>query len=77
MDDCEYPQGRILSFTLFQHGETIVTEYNEVGFTRANIRSITAIGESTKNKLLNGDLRPIGEKGVGFKTVFAIASEAR
>ena len=76
-DDCEYPQDRIPSFTLSQHGNTIVTEYNEAGFTRANIRSITAIGESTKNRLLNGDLRSIGEKGVGFKTVFATASEVK
>lgn len=76
-DDCIYPQGRIPSFMLTQRGNTIVTEYNEAGFTRANIRSITAIGESTKNRLLNGDLRSIGEKGVGFKTVFATASEVK
>lgn len=76
-DDCIYPQGRTPSFMLTQRGNTIVTEYNEAGFTRANIRSITAIGESTKNRLLNGDLRSIGEKGVGFKTVFATASEVK
>ena len=76
-DDCVYPHGCIPSFTLSQRANTIVTEYNETGFTRANIRSITAIGESTKNRLLNGDLRSIGEKGVGFKTVFATASEVK
>lgn len=76
-DDCIYPQGRVPSFMFTQCGNTIVTEYNEAGFTRANIRSITAIGESTKNRLLNGDLRSIGEKGVGFKTVFASASEVK
>lgn len=76
-DDCIYPPGRMPSFMLAQHGNAIVTEYNEAGFTRANIRSITAIGESTKNRLLDGDLRSIGEKGVGFKTVFASASEVK
>lgn len=76
-DDCIYPLGRTPSFMLAQRGNTVVTEYNEAGFTRANIRSITAIGESTKNRLLNGDLRSIGEKGVGFKTVFASASEVK
>ncbi|MCD8161102.1 MAG: hypothetical protein LUE61_08015, partial [Clostridiales bacterium] len=77
-DDCSYPEGVTPSFTLNQSGRAIVTEYNETGFTRANIRSITAIGESTKNKILNGDdLRSIGEKGVGFKTVFAIASKVK
>lgn len=76
-DDCVYPQGSIPSFSLSQRGNSIVTEYNETGFTMANIRSITAIGESTKNRLLAGDLRSIGEKGVGFKTVFATASEVK
>ena len=76
-DDCDYPDGQIPTFTLTQHGEKIRTEYNEIGFTRANIRAITAIGESTKNSLLEGDLSKIGEKGVGFKTVFAIASEVK
>ena len=76
-DDCVYPQGRTPSFMLTQKGTTIITEYNEAGFTRENIRSITAIGESTKNRLLNGDYRSIGEKGVGFKTVFASASEVK
>lgn len=76
-DDCVYPQGRIPSFRLTQRDEVIVTEYNEVGFSRDNIRAITAIGESTKNRLLNGDLQSIGEKGVGFKTLFASASEVK
>ena len=76
-DDCVYPQECIPSFTIYQRGNRIVAEYNETGFTRANIRSITAIGESTKNRLLTSDLRSIGEKGVGFKTVFATASEVK
>lgn len=76
-DDCIYPNGIIPTFTLEQKKGCISTQYNEVGFTRENIRAITAIGESTKNRLLNGDLRSIGEKGVGFKTVFATASEVR
>ncbi len=76
-DDCTYPEGCVPTFTLHQRSGMITTEYNEIGFTRANIRSITAIGESTKNRLLMGDLHTIGEKGVGFKTVFATASEVR
>lgn len=70
----DYPQDRIPSFSFQQHSKKIVTEYNELGFTKENIRSITAIGESTKNRIINDDLQN-GEKGVGFKTVFAIASE--
>ncbi|MDO4460815.1 MAG: hypothetical protein Q4C42_12200, partial [Clostridia bacterium] len=76
-DDCYYPKESVPAFSLQQKGNVIVTQYNENGFTRANIRSITAIGESTKNRLLTGDYRSIGEKGVGFKTVFGMASEVK
>lgn len=76
-DDCQYEVGTIPTFSLYHKGNTIITEYNEKGFTRENIRAITAIGESTKNSLLNGETETIGKKGVGFKTIFAIASEVK
>lgn len=76
-DDCDYADNVTPTFTLTCRGNTVVTEYNEVGFNRANIRSITAIGESTKNKLFNGQFSAIGEKGVGFKTIFAVASKVK
>lgn len=75
-DDCEYPQGSLPAFSLKLTGDKVLTaEYNEVGFSRANIRAITAIGESTKNKLFKGQYDAIGEKGVGFKTIFSVASK--
>lgn len=74
-DDCLYDQEVTPTFSLSINENTIITEYNETGFTRANIRSITAIGESTKNKLLSNNNKSIGEKGVGFKTIFAISSK--
>ena len=74
-DDCLYNDEVVPTFSLSMKENTITTEYNETGFTRANIRSITAIGESTKNKLLSHRSQSIGEKGVGFKTIFAIASK--
>ena len=74
-DDCDYPPDVTPTFSLRLQGNTVLTEHNEVGFNRANIRSITAIGESTKNNLINGET--IGEKGVGFKMVFAVASQVR
>ncbi|MDX2504169.1 MAG: DUF3883 domain-containing protein [Gammaproteobacteria bacterium] len=43
---------------------------NESGFTEKNIRSISAIGKSTKTKKLGY----IGEKGIGFKSVFIVSS---
>ena len=76
-DDCEYADGVIPQFNLVQSSNEIVTQYNELGFTRGNIRSITAIGESTKNHLLNQNVSQIGEKGVGFKTIFAVADSVR
>ena len=53
-------------------GNIITTSYNECGFQKKNVRSITAIGESTKKQLRTGSFE-IGEKGIGFKTVFAVA----
>ena len=76
-DDCDYPDGAVPSFSLIRKGNTVVTEYNETGFSRANVRAITAIGESTKKRLVDGNLKVIGEKGVGFKTIFAVAAEVR
>ena len=76
-DDCDYPEDAVPQFSLTQSKSKIVTEYNEVGFTRGNIRSITSIGESTKNLIINQQVAQIGEKGVGFKTIFAIASSVQ
>lgn len=76
-DDCKYPYGVTPTFILKEKKASLETEYNEIGFSRADIRSITAIGESTKSRILNKDFATIGEKGVGFKTVFTIASSVR
>lgn len=76
-DDCEYAEGVIPSFRLQAEGSMVSTISNERGFTRANVRSITAIGESTKNSIINSDYESIGKKGIGFKSIFAVASEVR
>lgn len=78
-DDCEYPAGERPEFRLEiskANAKKIETRYNEKGFTKENVRAITAIGESTKKKLMQGEKNAenlIGEKGVGFKSVFAVA----
>ena len=71
-DDCQYPEGVCPTFHLTVKGNTITTSYNECGFQKKNVRSITAIGESTKKQLQSDDSE-IGEKGIGFKAVFAVA----
>lgn len=45
---------------------------NEQGFTEANVRSICRIRHSTK-KVEGGRKGYIGEKGIGFKSVFNVA----
>ena len=76
-DDCRYPEGEIPTFDFrissSGNNSVITVTYNELGFTKQNVRAITAIGESTKKLLLDGKDNSIGEKGVGFKSVFGVA----
>lgn len=72
-DDCFYSDDIVPSFTLTLTGHTLRVSYNEQGFSKDNVRAITAIGESTKKLLLSGEDKSIGEKGVGFKSVFGVA----
>lgn len=72
-DDCEYDPKVIPEFSLAIHGNELTVEYNEKGFLKENVRAITAIGESTKKLLLSGEDKAIGEKGIGFKSVFGVA----
>ena len=78
-DDCEYPAGAIPSCRIEWSENEISFATNEVGFNTQNVRAITAIGESTKRRILGEDgaglRQTIGEKGIGFKSVFAIADE--
>lgn len=72
-DDCEYEVEK--PTLILRHSENqLSVEYNEKGFTNKHVRAITAIGESTKQTLY-GRSDAIGEKGVGFKSVFNVASE--
>lgn len=72
-DDCKYAEDEQPEFDLSVNGNIITVSYNECGFTKQNVRAITAIGESTKKLLLDGQDQSIGEKGVGFKSVFGVA----
>jgi hypothetical protein len=48
---------------------------NEVGFSKVNVDAICGIGNSTKSGV-GGGARYIGEKGIGFKSVFKCADIA-
>uniref|UniRef100_J3NDD1 Sacsin/Nov domain-containing protein n=1 Tax=Oryza brachyantha TaxID=4533 RepID=J3NDD1_ORYBR len=52
---------------------TLLVFNNEQGFSAANIESICRIGKSTKKG--NRHLGYIGEKGIGFKSVFLVSSQ--
>ena len=75
VDDCDYknPEDCELSIHFdFNYG-TITLEYNEVGFSPENVFSITGIAEAAKN--ISPDRIEIGEKGIGFKSVFGVADK--
>ncbi len=55
------------TFTSGSNGALII-QNNETGFNRDNVEAICAVGETTKIK----DQGYIGEKGIGFKSVFRV-----
>jgi hypothetical protein len=60
-----------LSFTL--HSDRIIIDSNEDGFKENHVQAICSTGQSTKTKT-NAD-GYIGEKGIGFKSVFKVADK--
>ena len=56
-----------LAFKLYP--DKIIIDSNEDGFSRTNIKAICSVGNSTKKQSAGY----IGEKGIGFKSVFKIA----
>lgn len=51
------------------HHQRVIVECNEDGFTRENLVAICNVGQSSKT----GAQGYIGEKGIGFKSVFMVA----
>ena len=56
-----------LAFKLYP--DKIIIDSNEDGFSKTNIKAICSVGNSTKKQSAGY----IGEKGIGFKSVFKIA----
>jgi hypothetical protein len=75
-DDNHYTKARsngdvpFVSFGVYPH--RIVVECNEDGFTKKDLEAICDIGKSSKS----GAQGYIGEKGIGFKSVFMVAWKA-
>lgn len=69
-DDNAYPKGAIPELTLDVKPDRLVLSNNEVGFNEANISAICKVGASSK---ANDKQHHIGEKGIGFKSVFSVS----
>ncbi len=73
LDDCKFSntEDYVLDIRFDFNNDKIVLRYNEMCFTPFNVFAITGIAEAAKN--VSTDKNEIGEKGIGFKSVFGVA----
>ncbi|WP_423600023.1 sacsin N-terminal ATP-binding-like domain-containing protein [Roseateles sp. MS654] len=69
-DDNDYAKGVTPELTLDVKPDRLVLSNNEVGFNEDNISAICKVGASSKAK---DKQHHIGEKGIGFKSVFLVS----
>ncbi|KAH8820670.1 hypothetical protein F5884DRAFT_745017 [Xylogone sp. PMI_703] len=60
------------TLTITYENRTLRIDCNEIGFSRKNVAAISRIGRSSKLGL-DHSRRYIGEKGIGFKSVFKVS----
>ncbi|MGC8886386.1 MAG: sacsin N-terminal ATP-binding-like domain-containing protein [Verrucomicrobiia bacterium] len=70
-DDNAYESTVIPELKIAIDDEKILFQNNEKGFTEDNVKALCDVGYSTKSKACGY----IGEKGIGFKSVFRISNE--
>lgn len=87
VDDCKYASVSDckLKIKFDFENDTLKLAYNELGFRPKDVIAISDIGNSTKNHhksldqkesgLEDADLIEIGEKGIGFKSIFGLADK--
>ena len=68
-DDNNYAIGVVPEVRLVLTERYVYFWSNEVGFTKENINSLVALAHSSKGE----DVDKIGEKGIGFKSLFKVA----
>ena len=71
-DDNEYPEGTTPRVVIDLSKGELVLDNNESGFNADNLYAITYAAASTKIRRKSAATY-IGEKGIGFKSVFAVA----
>ena len=70
-DDNHYQAGVTPQLTFQVTPKRLVVVNNEIGFNEANIKAICSVGASSKSK---DKLGYIGDKGIGFKSVFTVSN---
>lgn len=71
-DDNEYIDGTSPTVWIELHEDRLILKNNEVGFSDKNVFAVTYAAASTKTREKTASTY-IGEKGIGFKSVFAVA----
>ena len=74
-DDNDYEAGVKPFLRLSVSPQQIQLDCNEKGFKEEHVRALCSVGKSTKSaqKATEGYVGYIGEKGIGFKSVFKVA----
>ena len=73
-EDNEYKNDVIPKIKFILTPDCLIVQNNEIGFKEENVWALCKIGGSTKT---NKSLGYIGEKGIGFKSVFMVADEVQ
>ena len=69
-DDNDYLNGVVPQLTFKLKPKQLVLVNNEMGFNERNVKALCSVGESSKANKAGY----IGEKGIGFKSVFTVSS---
>ncbi|KAF2181798.1 hypothetical protein K469DRAFT_752658 [Zopfia rhizophila CBS 207.26] len=71
-DDNSYDPEKFPTLTFSLDGDTLRIDCNETGFRKENVEAICSVGSSTKT-VTDKAGETVGEKGIGFKSVFKVA----
>ena len=74
-DDAQFSHKKLAELRFIINQDNVELLYNEKGFDVEDVIAITDTGVSTKIGRKHSSRSFIGEKGIGFKSVFAIASD--
>ena len=70
-DDNDYAPSAVPTIVFDASPEAVVVRNNESGFLARHVRALCSVGESSKG---TGGSGYIGQKGIGFKSVFRVSS---